>query len=83
MDDLRARIFFEERFCQQADDVVALDKLPFFVEQEAAVEIAIKGNTHVRTVFDNRITRIVAAFRQQRIRNTVGEIAVWRVVHLD
>ena len=83
VDDLRAGIFFEERFCQQADNVVTLNKLPFFVKQEATVEIAIKGNAHIRAVFDNRITGVVAAFRQQRVRNTVGEIAVRRVMHFD
>ena len=64
VDDLRAGIFFEERFCQQADNVVAFDKLPFFVKQEAAVKIAIKGNAHIRAVFDDRIAGVVAAFRQ-------------------
>ncbi|CAM8485286.1 hypothetical protein ESCOMM068B2_23815 [Escherichia coli] len=83
MDDLRAGIFFEERFCQQTDNVVTLNKLPFFVKQETAVKIAIKGNAHIRAVFDDRIAGVVAAFRQQRIRNTVGEIAVRRVVHFD
>ncbi|GDU50019.1 hypothetical protein ExPUPEC61_01723 [Escherichia coli] len=83
MDDLRAGIFFEERFCQQTDNVVAFNKLPFFVKQEAAVKIAIKGNTHIRAVFDDRIAGVVAAFRQQRVRNSVGEIAVRRVVHFD
>ena len=61
----------------------ALDKLPFFVKQEAAVKIAIKGNAHIRAVFDDLIAGVVAAFRQQRVRNTVGEIAVRRVVHFD
>ncbi|CAM3862898.1 hypothetical protein ESCOMM280M3_26440 [Escherichia coli] len=83
MDDLRAGIFFEERFCQQADNVVALDKLPFFVKQETAVKIAIKSNAHIRAMFDDRIAGVVAAFRQQRVRNTVGEISVRRVVHFD
>ena len=83
MDDLRAGIFFEERFCQQTDNVVTLDKLPFFVKQETAVKIAIKGNAHIRAVFDDRIAGVVATFRQQRVRNTVGEIAVRRVMHFD
>ena len=83
VDDLRAGIFFEERFCQQADNVVALDKLPFFVKQETAVKIAIKGNAHIRAVFDDRIAGVVATFRQQRVRNTVGEIAVRCVVYFD
>ena len=64
VDDLRAGIFFEECFCQQADNVVALDKLPFFVKQETAIKITVKGNAHIRAVFDDRIAGVVAAFRQ-------------------
>ena len=64
VDDLRAGIFFEERFCQQTDNVVTLDKLPFFVKQETAVKIAIKSNAHIRAVFNDRIAGVVATFRQ-------------------
>ncbi|VEB50326.1 Uncharacterised protein [Salmonella enterica subsp. enterica serovar Havana] len=44
MDNLRPRVFFQKRFRQQPDDVVPLDKLPFLIEQEAAVEVAVKGD---------------------------------------
>ncbi|CZY75713.1 Uncharacterised protein [Enterobacter cloacae] len=83
MNDLRPRIFLEERFRQQADNVIALDELPFLVEQEAAVEIAVKGDTHIRTVFNHRIAGVVAAFWQQRVRDTVREVAIRGVVYLD
>ncbi|MNB84905.1 hypothetical protein D3C75_317880 [compost metagenome] len=63
VDDLRPRVFFEEGFCQQADNVVALDKLPFLVEQEAAVKIAVEGNPHIGPVFDHRIAGISATLR--------------------
>ena len=63
--------FLEERFRQQANDVVAFDKLPFLVEQEAAVEIAVKGDTHIGAVLNHRVAGVVAALRQQRVRNTV------------
>ena len=65
--ELRAGIFFEECFCQQADNVVALNKLPFFVKQETAVKIAIKSNAHIRAVFDDRIAGVVAAFLFQML----------------
>ncbi|CCK15078.1 conserved hypothetical protein [Cronobacter universalis NCTC 9529] len=83
VNDLRAGVFFEERFGQQTDNVVALDKLPGFVEQEAAVEIAVKGDAHIRAMFDNRVAGVVAALRQQRVRNTVREVAVRGVVNLN
>ncbi len=83
MNDFRARVFLEERFRQQADNVVALDELPFLVEQEAAVEVTVKGDAHVRTVLNHRVAGVVAALRQQRVRNTVREVAVRGVVHLD
>ncbi len=37
VDNLRPRVFSETCFRQQPDDVVPLDKLPFLIEQEAAV----------------------------------------------
>ncbi len=83
MNDLRPRVFLEEGFRQQADDVVALDELPFFVEQEAAVEVTVKGDPHIGTVLNHRVTGVVAALRQQRVRNTVREVAVRGVMHFD
>ncbi|SAB61585.1 Uncharacterised protein [Enterobacter hormaechei] len=83
VNDFRPRVFLEERFRQQANDVVAFDKLPFLVEQEAAVEIAVKGDTHIGAVLNHRVAGVVAALRQQRVRNTVREVAVRRVVHFD
>ena len=61
MDNFRTRIFLQERFCQQADNVVTLNKLPGLIKQEAAVEITVKGDAHIRAVFDHRIAGVVAA----------------------
>ncbi len=83
VNDLRPRVFLEERFRQQADNVVAFDELPFFVEQEAAVKIAVKGDTHIGAVLNHRVASVVAALRQQRVRDTVREVAVRRVVYFD
>ena len=83
MDNLRPRILLQKRLRQQADNVVALNELTFFIEQEAAVKITVEGNPHIRTVFNHRIARVGPAFRQQRIRNTVGEVAIRRIVNFD
>ncbi len=75
--------FFQKRFRQQPDDVVPLDKLPFLIEQEAAVEVAVKGDAHVRPVFNNGLAGVVATLRQQRVGNAVREGAVRGVVDFD
>ncbi|VTP71101.1 Uncharacterised protein [Leclercia adecarboxylata] len=83
MNDARARVFLEEGFCQQADNVIALDKLPFFIEQEAAVEIAVKGNAHVCAMLNHGVAGIGAALRQQRIGNAIRERAVRGVMDFN
>ncbi|CFZ36521.1 Uncharacterised protein [Salmonella enterica subsp. enterica serovar Typhi] len=83
MDNLRPRVFFQKRFRQQPDDVVPLDKLPFLIEQEAAVEVAVKGDAHVRPVFNNGLAGVVATLRQQRVGNAFREGAVRGVVDFD
>ncbi|MNT18710.1 hypothetical protein D3C72_1539270 [compost metagenome] len=64
VNDFRARIFFEEGFSQQADDVIAFDKLAVLIEQEAAVKVAVKGDAHVRAVLNHRIAGIIPALGQ-------------------
>ncbi len=55
VDDFRPRLFLQERFRQQADNVVPLDKRRLVIEQEAAVEVAVKGDTHVRLMCTHRV----------------------------
>ncbi len=83
MDNFRPRILLQKRFRQQADNVVALNELTFFIEQEAAVKITVEGNPHIRAVFNHRVTRVCPTLRQQRVGNTVGEVAIRRVVNFD
>src|SRR6187402_2476642 len=52
MNDLAAGMFDEERFGQQADDVITFDKSALFVKKEAAIEITIPRNAHIRIVCD-------------------------------
>ena len=54
-----------------------------FIEQEAAIEITIKRDSHIRLVRTHCLRRIFPTLRQQRVRDTVGEIAVRLVVNLD
>ena len=55
VNDLFARLVGQKRRGQQADDVVALDEIAGFVEEEAAVEVAIPGDAHVGAVRDDRL----------------------------
>ncbi len=59
--DLRAG-FFEERFCQQADNVVALNKLPF--RQTGTAVKRHQRNAHP-AVFDDRIAGVVVTFGER------------------
>lgn len=83
MDDLGAWFLLEEAFGKQADDVVALDEFAAFIEEEAAVEIAIPGDTHVRPVCFYRIGGGGTVLRQDGIGNTVGEGAISLVMYRD
>ena len=49
MHDARARLLLQEGLGQQAHQVVALDELPALIEEEAAVVVAVPGQSHVRT----------------------------------
>jgi hypothetical protein len=83
VDDLRAGVFLQECLSQQTDNVIALDKLAVAVKEEAAVKIAVKRDTDIRAMFDDRVAGIVAALRQKRVRNAVREVAIRGVVYLD
>ncbi|SAJ11139.1 Uncharacterised protein [Klebsiella aerogenes] len=83
VNDFRPRLLLQERFRQQADNVVPLNKRRLVIEQEAAVEVAVKGNPHIRLMRAHRVGGVLTALRQQRVRDTVREMAVRLVMHLD
>ena len=83
VNDFFARLVGKEGGSQQANDVVALDELSAFIEEEAAVEVAIPGDAHVGAVGDDRFGGGRAVFGQQRVGNAVREAAVRLVVNLD
>src|SRR5690606_5241040 len=81
--DFRAGLLAQEGFSQHADDVVTLDELAVLIEEKAAIEIAIPGDTQISVMRFYGINRRRAIFFQQRIRNTVREFAIRLVMHLD
>ena len=83
VDDFTSAGFSEELVRQQADDVVAFDEAAGFVEEEAAVVVAVPGDTHGGAVFDDGICRGGAIFRQDGVGYAVGEVSVRLVVHFD
>ena len=83
VDNFFARIFPEERLRQKTDKVAAFDKAALFVEQEAAVEIAVESYTAVRAVLNDSVSRYRARILQQRIWDAVREKAVGVVVNFN
>ncbi|VFS04723.1 Uncharacterised protein [Salmonella enterica subsp. houtenae] len=63
--------------------LVPLNELPFLIKQEAAVEVAVKGDAHVRPCSITAFAGVVATLRQQRVGNAVREGAVRGVVDFD
>jgi len=80
VNDLRPGIPGQEGLGEQADDIVSLDELPLLVEQEAAVEIAIPGNTQRGAVGQHRFARGTAVLGEQRIGDAMREAAIGIVI---
>ncbi len=83
MDDFRARMAGEKILGEQTDDVIPLDEAPLFIEEEAAVEIAVPGDPQVGAVFEDGIAGGSAVFRQQGIGDAVGKGPFGLVMNLD
>ncbi len=83
VDNPGARLLLQERFRQQANNIIAFDKFCIVIKHKAAVEVTVKGDTHVRAVLAHRIRGVLPALRQQRVRDTVREVADRLVMHLD
>ena len=78
--NLRTRLLVQENLRQQADNVIAFDKICLLVKKEAAVEITIPGNTQISTTLAHNLGRSLTIWQQQRVRHTIGEGAVRRFV---
>lgn len=76
-------LFLEEGLGQEANDVMAFNKFAGFVEQEAAVEVAIPSNSHVGLMSDYRISGGGAVSGRSGLGMPLGKIRIRVVVHLD
>ena len=74
--NLRTRLLVQENLRQQADNIIALDKICLLVKEEAAVEVAIPGNTQICTALTYNLGRSLTVRQQQRVGHTVREGAV-------
>lgn len=83
MHDLATRLLGQNRLGQQADPVITFDEAAGVVEEEAAIEVAVPGDTEVGAVFLDRPGGGVAVFRQQRVGDAVGEVAIGFVEDAD
>ncbi len=71
VNDFRSRLLLQERLSQQADNVIPLDKRSFVIEQEAAIEVAVKGNPH-RYAPDNITGAILEPEQLKNSRETLS-----------
>ena len=83
MHDAATRVLRQNAFRKQTDDVVALDECASLIEQEAAVEVAVPRDTHVRAMLEHRVTRNILVFQQHRVRDPVRKRPIRFVMHLD
>ena len=81
--NLRTRLLVQENLRQQADNVIAFDKICLLVKKEAAVEITIPGNTQISTTLAHNLGRSLTIWQQQRVGHTVRECAVRSFVQRD
>ena len=68
---------------QQADNIVAFNKGAGFVEEKAAVEVAVPGDTEIGAVVTHGVGGYGAVFREQRVGHPVGEGAIRFVLQFN
>ena len=61
---------------KQPHKVISFNKSSLFIKQEAAVKVAVPGNTNIRFLLYNCPCCIFPVAWQQRIGNTVRETAI-------
>src|SRR5665811_2563295 len=67
VDDRPSRVASQGLLGQQTHQVVALDELTAFVEEEAAVEVAVPGKAQVCLVLEHRMRRGGAILREEGV----------------
>src|SRR5262249_24368203 len=78
--DARAALLLEEGLGEQPHEVVALNEVARLIEEEAAVVVAVPGETHVRAHAPHRCGGGGTILLEHGIRDTVGEVAVGLVI---
>ena len=81
MDDRGPRLLGQKGLGQQTHDIFPRNEAPRVIEQEAAVEIAVPGNAHIRPGGNDRCCGGRLVFGQQRVGNAVRERPVRVVMH--
>src|SRR5690606_34610773 len=62
MDDFSTRIFNQESFRQQADDVITVGKLTLRIEEIATIKISIPSDAHIGLMSQHSFTGYRAIF---------------------
>ena len=78
-----ARLSRQERGGDKPHQVIALDKRSLFIEEKAAVKVAVPGQAHRRPMVFDRLGRNLTAFRQQGVGHPVRKSRVRGVADLD
>ena len=83
MNDGRARLMRQQCGGDKPHQVIALDKSSLFIEEKAAVKVAVPGQAHRGLVVTDRLGRDLTVFRQQGVGHPVGKGRVRGVADLD
>ena len=83
MDNFFTRLLQQECLRKKANNIITFNELTFFIEQEAAVKVAIPGNAHIRTMLNDRITGAITVFNQNWIRDAIREVTISFIMNFD
>ena len=83
VNDRRARLSRQQCGGDKPHQVIALDKSSLFIEEKAAVKVAVPGQAHRRPMLQHRLGGDLTVFRQQGVGHPVGKGRVRGVADLD
>ena len=76
MDNGFSRMLLQEVSGQEPYHIITFNKFSVFIKEEAAVEIPIPGNSHVRLNFQYLLNDFLSVFRKHRIRYPIRKISI-------
>ena len=76
VEDRRARLLAQDRLRKQRGQEVAGHELAGVVDEEAAVAVAVPGDTEIGACLADLVDDEAAVLLEQRVRLVVGELAV-------